>query len=481
MAEKPTYLRIKSNYLLRGWKGSPYALVNRANGQATFMTAEAFRTAQFCNGRFKEDNPFFTGGRRLFLRKLDRLGFLERLDEPGSLLPDQEYVYYDNRYLQLAFWSLTGHCNYRCKHCYMSAPHAALPHPATEWCLDVVDQIAACGIRRVSLTGGEPLIRRDFLQIVDRILERDLQIDVIMTNGALVNERFLDELAARNCRPEIHVSFDGPKWWHDWLRGVDGAYDSVRRALALCHERGLVTGCNLVLHKGNLQTLRESVRELAELGVGSLKVDRLKCVGEGASLADYALTAGEEYEAYLDYIPRYVEDGMPVPVLKLADLFYANKGRFRVDAEWYPESADYSGKPLSPSARTMVYLGPDGRILPYIPMADQVDAIERSFPTFNETTLAEALSDASFEDFIGMTLGDFLGHNPSCASCAYRNRCGGGCRARAVVESGGSDVLGVDSEACQIFLGGYYDRVKSLIANLQPMMSKASNKEGCGC
>jgi len=453
--------------MLRGWQGLPYALARRDGGMPYFMRQDVFRTAQFCNGRFETNSPVFLGARREHLRELDKLGVLEYLEEPGSLLPDQEYHLFDNRFLRRVHWSITGHCNYRCRHCYMSAPHAVLPHPTTEQSLAIVDQIADCGIMHVSLTGGEPLIRHDFLRIVDRILERGMHVDAIMTNGALVNEELLDALDARGCHPELNMSFDGPRQWHDWLRGVDGAYDSVRRALALCRERGFVTGAELVLHKGNLHTLRESVRELGRLGVSSLKVNRLNCVGEGAALADYALTAREEYDAYLAYIPQYCEDGMPVPTLMLAGLFSAVRGRLFVSAERHPEDRDCSKKVICESARTTMYLGPDGRILPCIPMSEHESASKR-FPLVSGMTLAEALLDSVYLDFISTTLSDYLAHNPPCASCAYKNRCGGGCRGRAVDANGGSDLLGIDPDACLIFTGGYYDCVKELIAMLQP-------------
>lgn len=205
----------------------------------------------------------------------------------------------------------------------MSAPHAALLHPTTEQCLAIADQIADCGVMRVSLTGGEPLIRKDFLQIADRILERGMRIDTIMTNGALVDE----------------------------------------------------------------------------------------------ALSKYALTAGEEFDTYLAYIPQYLEDGMPVPILTLSALFNAFDGRM---------------------------------------------------------TLSEALSDSFYMDFISATLDDYLAHNPTCASCAYKNRCGGGCRGRAVDANNGTDLLGIDPDACLIFKGGYYDRVKQIIERFEVTVAAAS-------
>lgn len=456
------YIRLRSGYVLRGWQRLPWALVRKRDGRPYFMNHESFRACQFCNGRFTADVLAALGVGRDALEGLDRLGALEYLDEPGYLEPDQEYRRFDNRYIRLVHWSLTGRCNYRCRHCYMSAPHALLPQPPLETCLEVAEQIANCGVMSVSLTGGEPLVRRDFLQIVDAILGRGMRIAVIMTNGSLVDEELLDALEARNCRPELNMSYDGPAEWHDWLRGVKGAHDSVLRALRLCHDRGFPTGAELVLHKGNVHTLRESVRALGEVGVRSLKVNRLACVGEGEALGDYALSVDEEYEAYLDYIPHYLADGMPVPDLVLSGLFFARGARLGVSSERHPEDADFDGAPVCASARTVMYLGPDGRILPCIPMSEAAAAAGR-FPLVGDMTLAEALSDSTYLSFITTTLGDYLEHNPACASCAYRNRCGGGCRGRAALANGGCDLLGVDPDTCRLYRGGYYDRVREII------------------
>ncbi|WP_289466325.1 radical SAM protein, partial [Klebsiella pneumoniae] len=71
------------------------------------------------------------------------------------------------RYIRTAHWSITGRCNYRCKHCYMSAPDAKLGELSHETIMSIVQQLIDCGIYQVSLTGGEPLVRKDFMEIVD--------------------------------------------------------------------------------------------------------------------------------------------------------------------------------------------------------------------------------------------------------------------------------------------------------------------------
>ena len=465
MAQSP-YIRLKRDFVLRGWKGLPYALVNRRTGTAAFMREGAFRALEFCNGRFTEDSPIFFGERKDALRRLDEIGALERLSEPADLESDQEYLEYPNRYIKQVHWSITGRCNYHCRHCYMSAPHAKLPQPPLEECLGIIDQMAACGVPFVSLTGGEPLVRSDFLEIVDHILSRGIHISVIMSNGSLVTEELLCALKERGVRYEFNMSFDGVDGWHNLLRGVDGAEDAVRRAFELCRKHGFATGAEMVLHKGNLHTLRESVRALGELGVESLKVNRLNCVGEGAALMDWAITCEEEYEAYLEYLPQYVADGMPVPILSLSGLFIARDGKFGVGSERYPEDCDCSSKYLCNAARNTMYLGPDGRVLPCIPMSE-TDFTQQRFPMLGDMTLAQALSDSAYLDFITTDLAAYLESNPQCASCEYRNRCMGGCRGRGAQATEGADLMARDPDACLLFTGGYYDRAKKLVARFE--------------
>ena len=138
-------------------------------------------------------------------------------------------------------------------------------------------------------------------------------------------------------------------------------------------------------------------------------------------------------------------------------------GRLGVAAEHHPENRDCDREVICASARATMYLGPDGRILPCIPMSQHEEA-SRRFPKVSELTLTEALSDSFYLNFISATLEDYLDHNQGCRACEYKNRCAGGCRGRAVESNGGSDLLGVDPDACLIFKGGYYNQVKDIIA-----------------
>ena len=92
-------------------------------------------------------------------------------------------------------WNLTYRCNLACEHCYLDAGGTPLVDTAnfadrselgTEECFNVIDEIAGFAPECVTiLTGGEPLLRRDILEIVRRAAERGLWV-VVGTNGVRI-------------------------------------------------------------------------------------------------------------------------------------------------------------------------------------------------------------------------------------------------------------------------------------------------------
>lgn len=461
------YVRLHPRFRLRGWLGMPYALVDSVTATARPISKGLFGTLQLCNGRFRASDVVFLGPRKEQLKQLENAGVLTFCDEPTELEPQLEYRYYPNHYMRQVQWSLTGKCNYRCRHCYMSAPHAVLPQPTTEECLRVVDQMVACGIQVVTLTGGEPLIRGDFLQVVDHLLAGGIQIATIMTNGSLVTEDLLQCLEQRGARCGFDISFDGAGEWHEWLRGVSGAGEAAINAFRLCREHGFPTGAQIALHKGNARVLRKTMVLLGELGVGAVKVGAIEDEGEACNMREWLLSYDELFDLYCEYLPQFLEDGAPVRRIGLGGVFEVENGIPRLARGHVNKGDDCARMPACATVRSTMYLGPDGFILPCIPISCDEAALTR-LPNVRTTTLADALTDSSYLDLINSTFGDVLAHDPACETCAYRGRCLGGCRAKGVDNNGNPDFLGHDPEACRFFLGGYYDRARELVELLAP-------------
>src|SRR6266542_889885 len=159
-------------------------------------------------------------------------------------------------------WNLTYRCNLACEHCYLDAGGAPLPPQraenarrgprlvgtenfadrselGTEECFRVIDEIAAFAPECVTiLTGGEPLLRRDILEIVRRAAEGGLWV-VVGTNGVSITENLARRLAEAGARG-LSLSLDAlDPDRHDRFRMVRGAWRNTVEGAEILNRTGL--------------------------------------------------------------------------------------------------------------------------------------------------------------------------------------------------------------------------------------------------
>lgn len=461
------FYRLKKTYRLVGWERLPWALADRTTGKTFFISRKEMDALRLCNGRINVDLPLISGELRDLLPVLEKNGIIEPCRNGETIDPIQEYRRFPARYIECAHWSVTGRCNYRCRHCYMSAPDAKYGELDHDAVIRMAHEIGDCGILQVTLTGGEPLLRSDFLDIVDALLEQEIRIKQIYTNGALVNETLLKELGRRGLYPEFNMSFDGVGW-HDWMRGVKGAEAVVDHAFLLCRDLGFTTGAEMCVHHGNKHTLRETVRHLRDMGCKTLKTNPVADTGEWRKNGYGESISNEELmKIYLDYVPQYYEDGMPLSIM-LGGLFSADPRKpdsYDIPAWHYPE--DPQKCCVCNHARHVLYISPEGRALPCMSLTGE--AVQEEFPLIPEEGLAQCITDSRYMDFINTRALEVLSHNPECSVCPYRLWCQGGCRASGLACSEDRrDLLYPDRAVCEIFTGGWIHRLMKQMKEVKP-------------
>ena len=196
---------------------------------------------------------------------------------------------------QFAFFEITEACNLRCRHCEADAGRRDPDELSTDEAADVARQLAEAGCRQVNLTGGEPLVRRDWPAIARRFA--DLGVEVTMaTNGTRVDERTIGRMIESGVK-NAAVSLDGDRESHDALRTSPrggSAFGRAVRGLGLLVASPLRTAVVTVVHRRNVATL-ESIHELVVgLGVEIWQVQLAMPLGRlAAKRADYMLTAAE--------------------------------------------------------------------------------------------------------------------------------------------------------------------------------------------
>ncbi len=450
------YSIISPGYCLRGWIGMPYALVH--SGNVFPLSREEFNALLLCDGQTDTETPTFEKLKET-LHSLQEKGFIlyTDTDAPAKMEREQYYFHYDNRYIHDFYWSVTGRCNFRCRHCYLDAPDAAMGEMSHEEALDIIDQIAACGVYHLIISGGEPLVRSDLWELIDRAAEKGIGIDQVYTNGWLLNDRLLDGFERRGMKPEFSISLDGIGW-HDWMRGVKGAEAAALAALRRCRERGFPTNVEMCIHRGNRDAIRESLLALAETGTGSVKCSEVSSTELWRKNADgNDMTTEEYFDAVLRYIPMYFEDGMPVNVL-FGGVVSLHKGstEYWAVAEFDKGGEECLNRHICGAVRSSCYIAPDGRLLPCMPIASVPD--QRIFPKVQDIGLQAALKDSFFMTFADRRVKDLLEVCKTCRECPYRLRCGGGCRACAVA-GGERNLMGPDPSRCLMWKGGYLEKL----------------------
>ncbi|MBQ4470199.1 MAG: radical SAM protein [Synergistaceae bacterium] len=464
------FYRLKDNFVLRGYEKLPYAVVNIKTGAANFIDGNMMNALEYCNGNIDLSLPVIPEEVREYIAIAEKAGVIEPCEQGHALTENQKYKLYPARYIRQAHWSITGKCNYRCRHCYMSAPEAKLGELSHDTVMNIARQLGDCGVMNVSLTGGEPLVRSDFLEIVDALLERNIRITQIYSNGALVNEKLLNELDKRGIHPEFNMSYDG-MGWHDWLRGINGAEKTVDRAFALCREMGFPTGSEMCLHQYNKHTLRESIKHLGSLGVRSLKTNPVTNLGEWQK-NNYgeAIPLKELFALYLDYIPHYYEDNMPLTIM-LGGFFLARPKEPDIfDIPLFKPDLDPETFCVCGHARSIMYISPEGRTLPCMALSGM--KLQEKFPLITEKSLSECITDSYYMKLIETRASEYLALNETCRECRYVRNCFGGCRADALSGNCDNDnidiMIGKAPGACELFNGGWVEKIIETVKKARP-------------
>jgi cyclic pyranopterin phosphate synthase len=149
--------------------------------------------------------------------------------------------------------SVTDRCNLRCAYCMPEEEYAWLPDPSIltfEELSVVVDEFVTQGVRRVRLTGGEPLVRRELPRLVSILASKPLDEVALTTNGVLLAEHAQSLRDAGLTRLTVSLDTLSPSRFRALTRRDQHA--RVLEGIAAARRAGLGEGLKLdtVLMKG---------------------------------------------------------------------------------------------------------------------------------------------------------------------------------------------------------------------------------------
>jgi MoaA/NifB/PqqE/SkfB family radical SAM enzyme len=168
---------------------------------------------------------------------IDRLvsaGILKLAGKPMN--PDRRGWIKTSRLMAVSL-EVIQRCNQNCLRCYLQG----IKSPAQQLTLAEIEriflQLVSYGVNSVSLSGGEPFLREDLMDIVRLARENGLEV-IIASNGTLLTPRRAAELARLGVRV-LQLSVNGLERTHDRLRRSQGAFTALKQAFRVCAAAGL--------------------------------------------------------------------------------------------------------------------------------------------------------------------------------------------------------------------------------------------------
>jgi radical SAM protein with 4Fe4S-binding SPASM domain len=358
---------------------------------------------------------------------------LEGIAEYGPMKPFTSYSPF------LIVWNYTKACNLSCVHCYEDARKPAKDELTTKEVLKLIDKMGKMGVAYVALSGGEPLLRKDFFKAAKRMKENEIAFSVA-TNGTLLTKENVRKLKENDCR-YIQISLDGASpETHNRFRGKN-SFEKTIEGIKNSVASGITVGIATCITHHNYKEVPKIIDLADKLGVKIWMNYNFVPTGRGKEIINTDLTPEQREEMLtmlsketrnrrinlLSTAPQYGRASIQCEG-SFSSLTHFDTFSQREGGEKIKFLADFIGG--CGAGRLYCALEPNGDITPCVFIPIKLGNVRKN-----------DLGEVWRNHPILLKIRDrksFWGH---CRECEFRNVCGG-CRARAYGYFG--DIQGPD-------------------------------------
>ena len=172
------------------------------------------------------------------------------------------------------FFELTHRCNLQCPYCYVGNVRNKEELTTQEW-FDIIDQIPWYSF--VTLVGGEPLIRKDFIEILMYTAKKTMGKLNVVSNGILISDEII-EAFIKSKMLLLSVSLDGFGENHDKNRAKDGIFEKIHSNFEKMNsrEKRPMIDIKTIVLENNLDDLVKLYKYCDEMDFNFLSVSFLR-------------------------------------------------------------------------------------------------------------------------------------------------------------------------------------------------------------
>jgi radical SAM protein with 4Fe4S-binding SPASM domain len=299
-------------------------------------------------------------------------------------------------------WDCSRRCNLNCLHCGATKEKYE-KELSTKQIKDLINQLSDMKVRFFAATGGEPLLRKDILEVMDYASKKGLK------TGLATNGFFIDEIKSKKIKEagisSIQISLDGPEEVHNKIRRNELSFQNAINAIKNLQKQKIkLLSVATTASPFNFDCLMELKKILLRLKVKNWRI----CVVMPIGRADKSLMLS------------------PHNLKELFEFISSNKDDIKIQmGENLPFLAEYETKirnsPLiCPVGFTACCIGTDG----YVRGCPEMPDVEK----FREGSILEK----SFKEIWNVGFKKYrervaIKEDKKCADCKNKNECYGGC------------------------------------------------------
>ena len=336
-------------------------------------------------------------------------------------------------------WNCTKTCNLRCRHCYAESDTHVHNQLSTTEAKAMIDDLASFGSPALLISGGEPCMRPDLLEIAAYARRSGMRV-TLSTNGTLITPELARELADIDLS-YVGISLDGGPAVHNEFRGASDAFERAMEGVANAKAAGLKVGLRFTIHRQNHHEIGSIFDIMRAHSIDRVCFYHLVYAGRGSDMMSLDLTHEQTRTAMrliMDRTRAWFDEGGTPEVLTVdnhADAPFLYLELLREN----PERAAEVLKLLhynqgSSSGNGIACVSWDGEV-----HADQFWR-HFSFGNVRERPFSEIWTDTSRTTEANELMFRLKDKRPfvkgRCAQCRWLDICGGNFRVRAEAATG---------------------------------------------
>lgn len=274
-------------------------------------------------------------------------------------------------------WEITNKCNYKCKYCIFNSGVCNDDELTYEEVKRVIDQLKKKDFKYLKITGGEPFIRKDIIDILKYASDKDMIVDV-STNASLINESMIKTLKDINLEM-IHISLDGPsKEIHEMVRGIN-TYERTIKGIKKLKQTNKYIRIGTVIFKNNEEYLEDIIKLCISLNVNEVIFSIMEPVGR--MLDDNRFVTTKSLDVLKDIIESLT--------LKYPEII--------INYNWNPNKVNNSK--TCPAGNRFLYINNKGNIAPCTWLVTN-DNKYLSYLSLKDNNLEDVLNDKNIINFM---------------------------------------------------------------------------------